>query len=168
MKCRDIQNLLVNYHESEMTETMNTKLKNHLSACKNCRKFQKNLNKLHLGLKSIPYPSPPDKLVRQTMNRCHAILRSNILRKHVKGVSKLSLPMGFRILSLVSIVLTVIWITDVLSQYDLDQSLTFESVLVFRILIQNSLMLIFSPLLIYLVQLRKNRMVKIGVAKMIS
>ena len=150
MQCKDIERWLVDFSEEDLSADGLTEIEEHLSACDRCARFRDDLNTIRTGINKMVASVPDEELVKQTRLRCHAQLRSLTMSgvKTVGRAPSLSMPRAIRVALVVLIVLTLIWMWPVLGDFDISQPLSFQTVTVLAVMIQNAAMLFFAPILI--------------------
>jgi len=150
MSCKDIERLIIDSSDKDLSLEELDVLEQHMAFCTNCSRFRENLEKIRVSIKTIPQPTPSPDLVEKTRAKCQAELRTKTadnagicLKTHAEPIPKYALPVLFSL-----ILLTAFIIAPMLKNIKLDQSLTFPTIVVLTLLIQNAAMLFFSPILI--------------------
>lgn len=150
MSCKDIERLIIDSSDKDLSLEELDVLEQHVAFCTNCARFRENLEKIRASIKTIPQPIPSPDLVEKTRARCQVELRTKTAadagispKTHAEPIPKYALPALFSL-----ILLTAFIIAPMLKNIKLDQPLTFPTVAVLTLLIQNAAMLFFSPILI--------------------
>lgn len=150
MKCKNIERLVIESSKDELSAEDLSRIKQHLLNCSKCGQLEDDLKKIRVFLKKTVLPTPPPELVRQTQLMCHTEIKA--LKTGVKKVSALSssrLIPKYIWAALVSLItLTVILLSPLLTEFNLEQPLSFQTVVVLFLMIQNAGMLFFVPVLI--------------------
>ena len=150
MKCKDIERLIADSSEEELSPEKLSEIEFHVSECARCTRFQEDLKKIRLCFKGMTLPVPSAELVRQTQLLCHAKMRT----LHVAGrkndvqalVTRIPKYIWVSLFSLIA--LTLIWIFPLFEDLKLDQPPSFQTIAVLFLVIQNAAMLFFAPILI--------------------
>ena len=142
MKCKDIERLIIESSERDLSEEELTQIKQHVSGCIQCARFQDDLEEIRIHLKKMKEPFPSVELVKQTQLMCQAQMRAP------RQIRSTPIPAFIWTAFIFLIVLTVILILPLSKDLILDQTLSLPTVVVLALMIQNAVMLCFSPLLL--------------------
>jgi hypothetical protein len=144
MKCREYQMMLVDDRQERIPGQQMRHLARHLKTCRECQAFRNQLNQLRKGLKKARIPKMPAELDRLTRQRCHNELgRSVPINRRGAGIPFLVFG---ALLALIMV--TSILIFPVLGELSGDNSFTPGEIVAVIIVLQNTVMLLLSPLLI--------------------
>jgi hypothetical protein len=150
MSCKDIEQLIIDSSDKDLSLEELDIIEQHVAFCTNSARFREDLDKIRASIKTIPQTVPSPDLVENTRVRCQAELRSKAAadigispKTHAEPMPKYVLPVLFSL-----ILLTAFIIAPMLKSIKLDQPLTFSTVAVLTLLIQNAAMLFFSPIII--------------------
>jgi len=150
MKCKDIERLVIESSEDERSAEDLSRIKQHILHCSKCAQLEDDLKKIRVFLKKTVMPTPPPELVRQTQLMCHTEIKA--LKAGVKkfsGLSSSRLIPKYIWAALGSLItLTVILLSPLLTEFNLEQPLSFQTAVVLFLMIQNAGMLFFAPVLI--------------------
>ena len=150
MKCKDIERLVIESPKDELNAEDLSRIKQHILHCSKCAQLEDDLKKIRIFLNKTASPTPPAELVRQTQLICHTEIKA--LKAGVKKISGLSssrlIPKYIWAALITLITLTVILLSPLLTEFNLEQPLSFQTVVVFFLMIQNAGMLFFAPVLI--------------------
>ncbi|NOR53920.1 MAG: hypothetical protein GQ536_07525 [Candidatus Aminicenantes bacterium] len=150
MKCKDIERLVIESSKDELSAEDLSRIKQHILHCSKCAQLEDDLKKIRVFLKKTAPPPPPVKLVRQTQLMCHTEI--NAFKAGVKKFPGLSssrlIPKYMWAALIMLITLTVILFSPLLTEFNLEQPLSFQAVVVLFLMIQNAGMLFFAPVLI--------------------
>jgi hypothetical protein len=150
MKCKDIERLVIESSKDELSTEDLSRIKQHILHCSKCVQLEDDLKKIRIFLKKTAPPTPPAELVRQTQLMCHTeikVLKAGV--KNFSGLSSSRLIPKYIWAALGSLItLTVILLSPLLTEFNLEQPLSFQTVAVFFLMIQNAGMLFFAPVLI--------------------
>jgi len=150
MRCKDIERLIIDSSDEDLSLEELGKIEKHVAHCALCARFQDHLEKIRMGVKAMPQPVLPPGLAQKTRVRCHAEIsrRPAAASKITRLIPSEPIPKYVWAALLPLILLTVFVIVPVFKEIRLDQALTFTSVVALTIIIQNAVMLLFAPILI--------------------
>ncbi len=150
MRCKDIERLIIDSSDKDLSLEELSTIEKHVAHCTFCAGFQDELEKIRMGVKTIPQPVLPPDLAQKTRLRCQAEIsrRPAAASKIARLIPSDSIPKYVWAALLPLILLTVFVLAPALKEIRLDQTLTFASVVAFTIIIQNAVMLLFAPILI--------------------
>lgn len=150
MKCKNIERLVIESSKDELSEKDLSLIKQHILHCSKCAQLEDDLKKIRVFLKKTALPAPPAELVRQTQLMCHTEIKA--LKA---GVEKFSGLYSSRLIpkyiwaALIGLItLTMIFLSPLLTEFNLELPLSFQTVVVLFLMIQNAGMLFFAPVLI--------------------
>ncbi|MFC1502282.1 hypothetical protein ACFL6A_02610 [bacterium] len=150
MKCRECQRLIVQSTPDQLSLEVQSELTGHLSQCSDCASLESELETIRTGIKKWPVPELSEKLDEETRTLCHAQLAG--MKKHsiVKRPSSsiLTTPRFIWAILISLVILSLFWIIPTLKDFQFEEPMNFKTSAALAFLIQNSLMLIFSPLLL--------------------
>ncbi len=150
MKCKDIERLVIESSKDELSAEDLSRIKQHILHCSKCAQLEDDLRKIRIFLKKTAPPTPPVELVRQTQLMCHTEIKA--LKAGVKKFPGLSssrlIPKYMWAALIMLITLTVILFSPLLTEFNLERPLSFQTVVVLFLMIQNAGMLFFTPVLI--------------------
>jgi hypothetical protein len=150
MKCKDIERLVIDFKENELSAEKLSAIEEHVGHCAECASLRDDLRKIRVYLKRMPRPVLSAELARRTQSMCQAELgqmplskaRTNA-RNHLRPIPKFIWATLFSL-----IVLTTILMLVLLKDFDLKLPLSPQTVVVLTLMIQNAGMLFFAPILI--------------------
>ena len=156
MKCQDIERLIIDSSEEDFTEEERERIEEHLAQCPRCHSFQDDLKKIRTFLKEMTPPSPPAELARCTQLLCYTRMRRSQqaeekARSRIQQTPPIPVYIWGALVSLT--ILTLILTLPLIEGLTSDQPLQPPMFGVLVLMIQNAVMLCFSPIL-----LRKYRM----------
>lgn len=141
MRCKDIERLIIDSTWKNLSEEELLLIKEHTQQCDKCTLFQSEYKNLRLSLKNNPAPALPEKLDRSTHKMCRKAL--NLQKK-----SAPTIPLFIWGIVAILIALSVILFVPVFKDFRLDEPLSSQALFVLAFLIQNTVMLFFTPILI--------------------
>jgi anti-sigma factor RsiW len=157
MQCKDIERLIIISSEEELSPEVSKVIEQHLERCAQCARLRDDLEKIRLGITTMPKPLLPPDLAQKTRQRCLDEIR--LQPAHAKRVfSRIrSNPVPIHVWAALVplIIFTVLLVAPVIKEIRLDESLTFESAAALTLLIQNAAMLFFAPILIRKYRLKR-------------
>lgn len=150
MRCKDIERLIIDSSDEDLGSEELSTIEKHVAHCALCARFRDNLEKIRMGIKAMPQPVLPPDLAQKTRLRCHAEMSQQ--PGAATGIAPQTpsdpIPRYVWAALFPLIFLTVLVIVPVFKEIRLDQTLTFTSVVALTIIIQNAVMLLFTPILI--------------------
>lgn len=150
MKCKDIERLIIYSSEEDLSSEELSEIEQHVSECSRCVRFRGDLEKIRLCLEKMATIEPPNELAKQTQLMCHAKMKT--LPLHAKRnaaqvlLTRIPKPIWIALFSLVA--LTLIWTFSFVEDFNIGQPLSFQTMAVLFLMIQNAAMLFFAPILI--------------------
>jgi predicted anti-sigma-YlaC factor YlaD len=155
MKCQDIERLVIDSSEEDLNEEQRKRIEKHLARCPRCRKFQKDLEKIRAYLEEINPLSPSVEVESRTRHLCHVQMGKSLSpeEKTSTRTHKPAIPIYIWVALVSLTVLTLILTLPLITGITSGQPLPLPLVGVLVLVIQNAVMLCFSPIL-----LRKYRM----------
>ena len=150
MKCKDIERLLIDSSQEELSKEELSELKDHVSHCARCQRFKDDLEKIRVHLREMSTPVPSAELIRRTRLLCHAQLESSRLSQAriKRQVTPSSIPWVIWAALLFLLLLTTIWMFPLVKDIASHQALSLKGLTVLVLIIQNALALCFTPLLL--------------------
>lgn len=150
MRCKDIEHLVIYSSREDLNPEKLSEMEQHISGCAKCARFSDDLRKIRLCLEEIPPFEPPPELARQTQLMCHAKLDTMHAagRKNDVQALLMRIPKSIWIALFSLIALTIIWMFPFMKDFRIGQPLSFQTIVVLFLMIQNAAMLFFSPILI--------------------
>ncbi|MQY60434.1 hypothetical protein GH153_01150 [bacterium] len=150
MRCKDIERLIIDSSDKDLSQEELGAIEKHVARCALCARFRDDLEKIRMGVKTIPQPVLPPDLAQKTRLRCQAEIgrRPAPATKIARLIPSDPIPKYVWAALLPLILLTVFVLAPTLKEIRLDQTLTFASAAALTIIIQNAVMLLFAPILI--------------------
>ena len=157
MRCRTIKKLILKSDENELKRSEQQKIKTHLSGCTGCSRFIEQRKWIETGLKALPVPIVSSELEDRTLTLCRSTLRNHIsMAKGIRLFGQAPVPkLIWGVLTGIT-VLTIILAWPVFKDLNIEEP-TLKEILVLGIMIQNFMMLLFSPLLLFRHPLNRSR-----------
>ena len=150
MKCRECQQLLIESTLDDLSAEMKSSFTEHLNQCTECESLRTELEMIRTGIQKRSVPELSEKLDKETRMLCHSRLAG--MKKHsiVKRPSSsiLTTPRFIWAILISLVILSLFWIIPTLKDFQFEEPMNFKTSAALAFLIQNSLMLIFSPLLL--------------------
>jgi len=146
MKCHEIEQIMLASLEKDGCPETRRAVRDHVARCESCAQFQKDLVNIRSGLEALPVSQPPDALVRKTRAACHEALTGS---GKISPAPSEPVPVLIWTVLIALIILTASFVIPGLVDLDLDQEPTFQSVMVITLIVLNTMMLCFAPILIY-------------------
>ncbi len=150
MQCKDIERLILISSEEELSPEESKIIKQHLEDCALCASLRDDLEKIRLGITTMPKPVLPPDLAQKTRQRCLAEIRlqAATAKRVFSRIRSYAVPIYVWAAFIPLVILTVLLIAPVIKEIRLGESLSFESAAALTLLIQNAAMLFFTPILI--------------------
>lgn len=146
MKCKQAEKLIIN--SQEMNASKKIELENHLKSCPNCSNFMKRFNSITNGSKRLTTIEPSDLLVQTTVEYCHSELSQKNQVVSIFVQSKIPTPTFIWAAIIAILTVSIIWFFPILKDFLQKNIIYDQTVWIFVIIIQNIIMLLFSPLII--------------------
>jgi anti-sigma factor RsiW len=150
MKCKDIERLIIDFKEEELSAEELSAVEEHVERCARCASLRGDLGKIRVYLKRMPRPVLSAELAARTQSMCQVELGSRLLskaktnaRNHPRSIPKLIWAALFSLTILTSILVLVL-----LKDFDLKLPLSPQTVVVLTLMVQNAGMLFFAPIMI--------------------
>jgi len=150
MKCKDIERLVIDFKEDELSYEELSAVKEHVERCSECASLRDDWRKIRVYLERRRRPVLSEELARRTQSACQVELSSiplskekTIGRNHLWSIPKAVWGALFSL-----VVLTAILIFVLLEDFNLKLPLSPQAVVVLTLTIQNAGMLFFAPILI--------------------
>lgn len=126
-------------------------LTNHVRDCRDCSDFIQDLALIHQSLKNLKIPLLSPEIDDKTKKRCVKELVSNRheLKFRPAASDNVKIPKMVLIALLILTVLTMVISAPVIVEYLAGGEMSTGSFFIFILIIQNSLMLFLSPLLVF-------------------
>jgi len=150
MKCNQAEKLIIELSETGLDPAIKAELDAHVLDCPKCASFSEKFYTIHQAIGAIEHPDPSATLLDRTNALCHAELNE----KSKSFVAEKCHPEAVRIPKFVwyafgvLLILTMVWAIPVLKEAVKSQTITQQAIMVFTIIVQNLMMLIFSPVLL--------------------
>ena len=151
MKCKEIQQLIIDSSEEELSSCKLALIEKHLQICSNCAAFRDDIKNIRANLKNLPVFKPSPDFLKQTQSRC----QTEIAKAHTvdhkfssRVSSSSSIPSYIWAALAVLTSITALFILPQIKNINLIEPLSFQSILVSSLIIQNTVMLFFTPILI--------------------
>lgn len=150
MRCQNIERLIIDSSEGILSQEEQRAIERHVAECAECARFQDDLKNIRISLTKMPAPSLPDELGRRTRILCHAELKARLASEKQRVSQTRPAPVPWVIwAALISLIgLTVFLMVSLFKDIGLNQPLSFESVFVLCLILQNAVMLFFAPVII--------------------
>ena len=150
MRCQDIERLIIDSSEGILSQEEWRAIEQHVAQCADCARFQDDLKNIRVSVKKMSNLTPPHKLERRTRDLCQAELSSRLAseEQRVSQIRPSPVPWIIWVALISLIVFTVFLSVSLFKDIGLNQPLSFESVFVLCLILQNAVMLFFAPVII--------------------
>ena len=156
MKCKQAEKLIIELSQTGLDPAIKAELDAHVFDCPKCTSFREKFQMIHQGIDEIKYPDPSTAILEKTIALCHDEL---IEQDEIYGFEKYH-PETIRIPRFVwyafgmLLILTVAWGVPVIREVVKSQIITRQAIMVLTVIVQNLMMLIFSPVLLRRLKLK--------------
>lgn len=152
MKCKDIQHKIIaasgGLQDSEQFKAIHL----HVENCSKCSHLKEDVESLRVLLQRRSEPVLPEDLDKKTYQMCkseiHSLqnnLQSTSFRKHLE-----SIPVHMKVVFVSLLVVMVVWMFSFFKDFGIEgEGLSLPAIIGLFLIIQNAVMLLFSPLLIH-------------------
>jgi hypothetical protein len=157
MQCKDIERLIITSSKEELSSEESKIMEQHFEHCAHCARLRDELEKIRLGITTMPQPVLPPDLAQKTRQRCldEMRLQPAQAKRVFSRIRSYPIPKYVWAALIPLVILTVLLVAPVIKEIRLDESLTFESAAALTLLIQNAAMLFFAPILIRKYRLKR-------------
>ncbi len=150
MRCKNIERLIIDASESDLSQEELRAIEDHVSSCAKCAHFQEELEGVLVCLRNSSRPVLPDELVEKTRELCFAEMESlrGAPQKSDRRIRNHSIPklVWAAIASL--ILITGFLLLPLIRDLELEKTFSFPAVVVLFLIIQNAAMLFFTPVIL--------------------
>ena len=136
MKCDDVELWLLLMDKEDCKQGQRQEIKRHLSCCSRCASLESDMQKIRDRLREVAIPKPSDEFFENTRILCHTKLRRSSIPKYIW------IALG------ALLVLTGVLMLPLAKEIMADRPLSFPVIGVLILVLQNLLMLFFTPVLI--------------------
>ncbi len=156
MRCKQAEKLIIVLSQTELSPTIMAELDAHVFNCPKCSSFKEKLQWIHLEIHQIKTPEPSKELLEKTSALCH----DELIEQSEMYVFENYRPCAIRIPKFIWVafatlfLLTIAWAVPVIREVIKSQIITRQAIIVMLIIIQNLMMLIFSPVLLRTLKLK--------------
>ena len=161
MKCKDIERKIIESSEGlQDSEPLNA-IQLHVEHCPKCSHLKEDVESLRILLQRRAEPVLPEDLDKTTYQKCLSEIQS--LQKNTQKVKfrqqMQSIPIHMKVAFISLLVVMGIWIFSFLKDFGSGGGETLSMPIIFGLflIIQNAMMLLFTPLLIRRFRSKKNK-----------
>jgi anti-sigma factor RsiW len=157
MRCQDIERLIIDYSERNLSQEELGAIEEHLAQCAACTCFEKDFKNIRTSLQKMSPPTPPEELERRIRDMCHDELSSRLAAEKQRVSLTHPSPVPWIIwAALVSLIgVTAFLLVSLFKNIGLNQPLSFGGAFVIAVILQNAVMLFFTPVIIRKYQSQK-------------
>lgn len=156
MKCKRAEKLIIEVAQTKLDPKTMTELEAHVLNCPNCSSFRAKLHWIHQEIHQIKTPEPSLELLEKASALCHDELIEQseryVFEKYRSDAIRIPKFVGIAFASL--FVLTIVWAVPVIREVMNSQIITRQAIIMILIIVQNLMMLIFSPVLLRILKLK--------------
>jgi anti-sigma factor RsiW len=159
MKCKDIENLVIESSSERLDEETKEEMERHMKDCVRCARLEEEMAGIRNAFPRQSRPALPQDLDERTYQLCRTEMTSPQREGEVFGGKAWlkSIPFSIKAAFISLIVLTVIWTVPLLRELKLEESLSVAAIILLSLIFQNTVMLIFSPLLLRRFRMKRAR-----------
>ncbi len=153
MRCKDIESLIIISNERALSGGEQESMKKHLKSCTRCTDFMKFWNEFQQPLENILIPPLPAELEETVRLLCLEKLKRLERRQNHDRSEQLShIPIPWSIWAALTVLVIVTFglITPEIESLWQNQKITAWTVVVLILIMQNTLMLFFAPVILRL------------------
>jgi anti-sigma factor RsiW len=149
MNCKQCRSLILGQWDRELNDHESRMLADHLHRCPECLAFKNELQAMAGMMKSIPPPELSTELNRETLNRCHEMLRKTVpVKKNSKSTfTWFGVPRGVLTALCFLVAITLALILPGFLELTSQETPSAEGMLTLTLVLQNAVMLLISPIL---------------------
>jgi hypothetical protein len=158
MRCRQIRHLIIDATEREHAPEVRRTMEEHLERCEGCTGFRESLTAVRHGVEDLPLPTPSgtvDARVRALVRNAGAA-RSGAAEPLPPRWGSFSIPRFIWAAIPVLVILTSLIMASGLQDV-LDKTGSFLAATFFALLLQNAVMLVFTPILIRMLRRKESQ-----------
>lgn len=149
MRCQDFERLMLESGERELLREESLALEEHLERCPGCAAFRNFREDIRSYFREAGGAALSEELSGSVQRRClaelHSLSRARIGQDSVMRPADVPWPIWTALLVLTG--LTVVFLIPGLEQLRESQKVTLGTALVLLVILQNALMLLFTPLI---------------------
>lgn len=160
MKCKECERLILESYSEGLNEETKEEVERHMKGCERCARLEEEMAGIRNAFLRQCRPVLPQDLDEKTYQLCRAEMTSRQREGQVFGgkVWLKSIPFSIKAAFISLIVLTVIWTVPLLRELKLEESLSVAAIILMSLIFQNTVMLIFSPLLLRRLRMKRARL----------
>jgi hypothetical protein len=149
MRCQDIERLMLEVGDRELTGKEKDLLERHLARCAACASFGGFLGELEFIGQDVQGPALPSELEKRVRLACHEELGSRVQgrKRRSRSVPSAGVPWAIWAALAALIILTLCFLIPGIEAFRQEQKITLEGVLALLLVFQNALMLFFTPVI---------------------
>jgi len=159
MKCSEMERLIIESSSVSSDEETKNEMERHMKDCVRCARLEEDMAGIRAALLGQSGPELPQDLDEKTRQLCLATLASSQVNREISdGKAWLeSIPLSIKVAFISLIVLTAVCSLPLLRQLMLEESLSVAAIIMLSMIVQNAVMLIFSPLLLRRFRTKRSR-----------
>lgn len=149
MRCQDIERLMFEASERELSRGEQLAVDRHLARCAACASFRNYWEEIQFSLQSASEPKLPSGLEERVRLACHEELNSKLRRLTWPALRTPSAPVPWPIWAALAalIILTLAFLIPGIEEFLEKQSFSLRTDFVLVLILQNALMLFFAPII---------------------
>ncbi|UCE07038.1 MAG: hypothetical protein JSW07_03090 [bacterium] len=151
MRCKQAEKLIIEVSQAKLDSDIKVELDAHVLNCQQCASFRENLQMIREGINKIKAPEPSKDLLERTGALCHSEIIGKSESFHPATIKT---PKFVWVAFGALLILTIAWAVPVLKEVVKSQIITRQAILIITIIVQNLIMLLFSPVLLRRLKLK--------------
>lgn len=159
MKCKDVEPIIIEASHELLDGEDKKEMERHLKDCARCARLEEEMDGIKNAFLRHPRPALPEVLDERTHRMCRAELASAKRKADIPGEKNWlkSIPLAVKTAFISLFVLTAVWAVLVFRELRVEDTVSATSILLLALMIQNAVMLVFSPLLLRGLRLKKSK-----------
>ena len=147
MRCQDIERLIMENGERDLSQEERLAIEQHLAQCPACAGYRDLWEGMHSSLQKVASPELPAELEQRVRLACYEEINTRLQSqiRPRRSRSSASVPWPIWAALAVLTVLTVAFLVPGIEKFLEEQRFSLDAVLVLGIILQNALMLFFAP-----------------------
>jgi hypothetical protein len=145
MKCKKLEEFIIENMANKKAISENQQVQEHLLKCKSCARFMQKYFRIQDSIRNVSETVPSDEIVQKTLNLYHTEIEKSSQMIELSKIKSFNIEL---ILFISLIIFTAAWIFSLLFGTVDPLHLLQNKIMVFTILLQNGLMLLFLPILL--------------------
>jgi predicted anti-sigma-YlaC factor YlaD len=152
MRCREIRKMLALRALGALAPDVRGKIETHLKSCAQCKDFSDDVSQLRRELKNVSIPPLSSDLDLRTRKACR-----RLISERVHKPASARTPKWIMLAPVVLILLSCAFFLALQDSMDIFKPRSFGYAVLYTVLLENLIMIVFSPLIIRIYKQKKRR-----------